>query len=351
MIHVSATWFSNAVNMVAAHGAKIEDIQAPFVICVYNSISRFAVPCFIMLSGAFILDNKKNADYKKFYSKAFAQIGVPTIVFSILYILYRVPLCFVDKDKGINTLLVDILRGSPMFHMWYLYMLIGIYALTPVVIRFKDSVTEKTFYKVSFVFLILASISRWTTEIVRLNWSVGQSFEYLGYFMVGYSIRKILKSKNNCKAIVLIGIGVFWEMCAAALEYKEIIDGIAEADLKFKIVEPYCPLIVPASICIFVGFTLLEIKKEYINLSALIFYIYLIHAGVWGFISKVYQIIFHDGRGVTGLNGAIWIPVFVIVVFAISYLLSKLYLMFWAKLDREQRITHYLVKIVRLQAD
>lgn len=92
-------------------------------------------------------------------------------------------------------MLRDIIKGSPMYYMWYLYMLIGIYALTPVVIQYKDNVPEKTFYRVSFVFLILASISQWTTERVRLNWDLGRSFEYLGYFMAGYSIRKILKIK------------------------------------------------------------------------------------------------------------------------------------------------------------
>lgn len=30
----------------------------------------------------------------------------------------------------------------------------------------------------------------WTTQTVRLRWDVGQAFEYLGHFMIGYVIRK-----------------------------------------------------------------------------------------------------------------------------------------------------------------
>ena len=52
-----------------------------------------------MLSGAFIIDNERNAKYSKFYSKIFFKIGVPTIIFSGLYILYRIPLCFLRDDK------------------------------------------------------------------------------------------------------------------------------------------------------------------------------------------------------------------------------------------------------------
>lgn len=50
-------------------------------------------------------------------------------------------------------------------------------------------------------------------------------------------------------------------------------------------------------------------------------------------------------------NGRIWIPVFTAVVFAVSYLLCKLYIWIWDRLDKDRRITNYLVKIVRLKVD
>lgn len=148
------------------------------------------------------------------------------------------------EEKEIISLLKDILKGSPMYHMWYLYMLIGIYALTPIVIRFKNSITEKTFYKVSFAFLAWASISQYK-GMAGLSWDIGQSFEYLGYFMAGYSIRKIFANKNNCKAIIAILIGVFWIVCASGLVYKEMT-------ARYEIISPYCFFIVLASLFIFI---------------------------------------------------------------------------------------------------
>lgn len=292
MLHVSATWFLEAIRDIAENGLLIEDIQSPFFICIYNSISRFAVPCFLLLSGAFILDNEHNLEYKKFYSKSFEKIGIPVIVFSLLYILCKIPFCFMEEDNGIIALLLDIIKGLPMYHMWYMYMLIGIYVMAPVVLRFKGSVSEKTFYKVAFTFLILASVSRWTTDKVRLSWDIGQSFEFLGYFLVGYSIRKMSRSKsNNMKAIIMIFLGIICEVCAAVLQYKQMIDGIADRDLKFQIVAPYSPLIVPASVLIFYGFTLLNIRKDMIKIGEMTFFIYLIHAGIWYFMRKLFRIL------------------------------------------------------------
>lgn len=328
MIHVSAPWFENAVSMTAEYGMDVKEIQASFLICFYYSVSRFAVSCFLMLSGAFIIDNHKNAEYRSFYFKSVAKVGVPTMVFSGLYILYKMLWCLVSGDSGSGTLLWNIVAGLPMYHMWYLYMLIGIYALAPVVIRFKDSVAEKTFYKVSFVFLIFAGISQWTGT-VRVSWDIGQSFEYLGYFMVGYSIRKIITDKNNKKAFLFICTGILFEICVAIIEYSHLAAGMVEWDLKYQFVDPYSPLIVLASICIFIGFTYLDLKRECNKLPALTLYIYLIHAGVWDVIMKGFQI---AAERVTALNGAVWIPLFIFTVFAVSCLLSQLYIWIWGKL-------------------
>lgn len=336
MIHVSATWFTNAINDIAENSLFIEDIRSPFWLCIYNSVSRFAVPCFVMLSGAFILDNEKNTEYKRFYSRSFSQIGVPTIVFSVLYILYRIPLCFIGGE-GIGDLAADVIKGKPMYHMWYLYMLIGIYALVPIVMRFKNSIPAKNFYRISFAFLVLANISMWTSSH-KLSWDVGSSFEYLGYFMVGYSIRKISK-KNNRKAILAVLTGILFELCAAGLEYQQMIAGIAEDELKYSIVQPSSPLIVLASVLFFYGFTCLDVKKDLTKLSGLTFWIYLIHAGIWHFISNVIELI--KGNDVfTKMNGAIWIPVFVAVVFAIFCALSKLYIWLWKKIDKKADYKH-----------
>lgn len=345
MIHVSSTWFSGAINDISENGLIIEDIVSPFWLCLYNSVSRFAVPCFVMLSGAFVLDNKKNIEYKRFYSRSFSRIGVPTIVFSIIYILYRIPLCFMVGGKGIRALAADVLKGNVVKHMWYLYMLIGLYVLVPIVMQFKNSIAEKTFYKVTFVFLAFASISMWTSSN-KLSWDVGRSFEYLGYFMVGYSIRKI-SNKNNIKAILAVLAGILFEICAAGLEYQQLAAGIAENELKYGIVEPSSPLIVLASILIFYGFTVLDVRIDLVKLSGLTFWVYLIHVGVWYLISNVLKLI--KGNNIfSRMDGMIWIPVFVAVVFAISYVLSRLYIWLWEKIDKEKRITNRLLRIAHL---
>lgn len=58
MIHVSGMWV-NGFSECILEGVEIATLKNPIMAYVYNAISRFAVPCFVMLSGAFVLDYKK----------------------------------------------------------------------------------------------------------------------------------------------------------------------------------------------------------------------------------------------------------------------------------------------------
>ena len=56
-IHVSGIYY-NCLTQTEFFGQLYT--QNAFLTCIYNGISRFAVPCFVMLSGAFLLANPKN---------------------------------------------------------------------------------------------------------------------------------------------------------------------------------------------------------------------------------------------------------------------------------------------------
>ncbi len=339
MIHVSSVWV-NGFSTYVSDGGNVEELLYPMMSCVYNTISRFAVPCFIMLTGAFVLSDSRTANYKKFYQKKLMKIGLPTIIFSCLYVLYRIPLCFVGEQAGIEkvfSLVKDIIKGSPFYHMWYLFMLMGVYFLAPIVVQFKDSIKYENFKKAVFVFLMLGSLSRWTTENVKLNWDIGQSFEYLGYFMVGYVIYKDSK-KDNSKGIFLIVSGLLLEIATAFIEYQfQIVNGMVESELKYRIVSPYSPTIVVASLLIFAGFTMLTVRYNVWieKLADMSFIIYLVHAGVWDFFEKSLYLLKGKNYIIT-LNNIYWIPIFVITVLLLTVIYRKMKIYIMSKLNNKK---------------
>lgn len=74
-------------------------------------------------------------------------------------------------------------------------MMIGVYLLVPIVIHIKQDAEESCFSKLAVLYLLAACLSEWTS-VHLLKWDVGSVFCYLGYFMIGYIIRKHLECKK-----------------------------------------------------------------------------------------------------------------------------------------------------------
>lgn len=325
-IHISARYL-NAITNSAWFGEVYTNNM--FVSCLYNALSRFAVPCFIMLSGAFALDNEKNKEFKYYYNKVFWSIGITTIIVSIMYFLcsFLMELSAVIMT-GANIIRLlkpvkNLIKGASYYHLWYMYMIIGIFIMTPFVIRFKDEVGEKLFAKITIIFFPLAMLCLWTSTH-KLYWDFGVSFCYLGYYMMGYIIKKYCSKKNNYMACLMIVLGILVEIGIAYFRYCQGIAGIADGKLKYKLVEPYCPLPSCAAILIFIGFSMLDIKRTFNKLAGITFEIYLFHAGIWDIINRFIKV---------EMDNRVVIPLSIIIVFVLSVLISIVYKKIWKAVD------------------
>lgn len=343
-IHVSSS-YTNAVTDLGWFGQLYLDHIV--VSCLYNVLMRFSVPCFVMLSGAFVLADERNTNYKYFYEKSFRSLGIPTLVFSCAYFLYGEAVAAAHVIIGgdsVRRLLYpfrSVLFGAPFYHMWYLYMLIGLYIITPLIIRFRQSVKESTFSKIVWIFFVLACISGWTST-QTVNWDVGKQACYLGFFLAGYELRKWgMKNKSQLKGYCLITAGVVAELLVVFLRYQQALAQIADNDLKYKLVAPFNPLIVAASVLIFSGFSLLKINTNFGKTASCTFLIYLFHAGVWEigmFIVK--RLVGYDG------DNRIVIPVCIVSVFFLSWLLALIYQKLWKYFDKKWGISDKLCRLI-----
>lgn len=328
-LHVSEKWISACFNLDIFGGgiAKANIMTA----LVYDTVSKFSVPCFIMLSGAFILMDERNEDYSVFYSKSFKKIGIHIIIFSVLYFFYDLckKIVIIEFQGGGRCILdpfINVLKGMPFYHMWYLYMMIWVYLLVPVVLKWKKSINEKTFNKMVIIFMVVGCLSNWSSSHV-LRWDLGQSFCYLGYFMIGYVIRRCsIKHRNGIKALGFIALGSIVNLFVAYLHYGLIMDGIDERTLRYGLTVPCNPLVVLASILIFVGFSMLPVGQSFEKISSYTYFIYLFHGGVW---SLGFQVV----KKMCGPEGdnRIWIPLSIGAVFLISFGLSILYKRIWER--------------------
>lgn len=87
-----------------------------------SCFTAFAVPCFYMISGASLL--RREHSVKETWRKRIPQSAVPLLFWSVLYI-------FLSGDVRLRRF-VDVLFREQWPHLWFMYCILGIYALLPL---------------------------------------------------------------------------------------------------------------------------------------------------------------------------------------------------------------------------
>ena len=325
VIHVTAIYkniLTEKSEMTIQHAKYALDV------IIWDVLPRFAVPCFVMISGAFNLSNNKNKNYKEFYKKTLKRIGLPTIFISILFTIIEVTKSIIKHGSYMEILysIKLLIMGNAAEYLWFLYMILELYLLVPIIIQFKDSISKKSFRVVSWTFLVLACASGYTSTH-ELSWDIGRSFLYLGYFMVGYEIKqKYENNQNSMKAIFFITLGLLLEALIIPIQYNHTMLGISEKMEKYTLVGNFNPIILLTSVLLFSGFSNIKLKKNLSKLSNLTFFIYIFHAFALKALNKFFKIIEIDKRNI---NVNIVILTETIGVFIISCFCSMLWIKIW----------------------
>ena len=124
---------------------------------IIEQLCYFAIPLFVMLSGIFFLN--KDIDIRKIITKYSKKILLIILVFGSFYSFLE--LFFIDKKISLNlfiTIFKNLITGNLWAHMWYLYMILGLYLITPFLRVFIKHAEEKTiqyFLVLMYLFSIL----------------------------------------------------------------------------------------------------------------------------------------------------------------------------------------------------
>lgn len=214
-----------AVSVVMLHTSgmfmdRIGVMESGFAVGLFmNSISRFGVPIFVMISGALFLDKERETDVKKLWTRNILRVLVAFILWGYAYYAYNSIFVW-DFDflrQGLARTVKGIVYGSN--HLWFLYMIAGLYAITPILSDWIKHTQEKVIrylLSIYFVFQIL----RVTVNLLMNNYLVNElaaitaidgltgyiGYYVLGYYLKNYSLKKWMR--NVIYATVPVGIAV-----------------------------------------------------------------------------------------------------------------------------------------------
>lgn len=291
----------------------------------YDSLARFSVPIFVMVSGMFLLNPDKHVSCKDIYSKYILRIITAFISWSFLYAIYTNISNYDTFNK--QEFIKSFIFGH--YHLWYLYMIVGLYIITPLLRKIvTDKKATEYFLLLSLIFTFILPITIKLFSLIDLDLFI-KKFDlhfivgYVGYYIGGYYINNYEFNKNKRNIIYIAG--VLGLVCTYVFTHILSLQ-TGKADSTFY--SYFSPNVMIVSIALFLFFKY-EVSKIKFNQSAVkiiymlsecSFRIYLVHDFFNMFILK---------SGINTLNyNPVWsVPAVATTVFAgslaASYIIGK----------------------------
>lgn len=312
---------------------------------VYGSLLRPSVPLFVMMTGLLLLPVREPS-IGKFYRKRILRVLFPFLIWSVLYSMFPwftgvlgLPkeiigtfFCYVQGNE--SQALSDSLKDVAMIpfnfsfkenHMWYIYMLIGLYLYMPFFsawIEKADRKTERIFLLIWAVSLFLPYASAYINRYLygEATWNQFGLFYYFagfnGYLLLGHYLKKgnswnIWKTLAICTAMFTVGYAVTYTGFSAAAANPAATE--PEMELFFTFCSPNVLLMTAA---VFILLQKVRVsgditQKILANLTKCGFGIYMVHYFIVG---PAFLLI-----GQFNLPIPLQVPVMAIMIFLVSW--------------------------------
>jgi len=171
--------------MLMAYGK--EPVNYWLIADFYNALSRFGVPVFVMITGALLLP--RDYELGSFLKKRLWRIIPPFIFWSVVYMAYswyNEDITFTANTWANIMQVLHQFKYGAFYHLWYVYMLIGLYFIIPILSNFVRNAAEKEI--VYFLLLWLAVMAINQPYLVRYNPQIDLHYitGYIGYLVLGH---------------------------------------------------------------------------------------------------------------------------------------------------------------------
>ena len=311
---------------------------------IYGSVLRPCVPLFVMITGALLLPVR--GDASTFYKKRIPRVFYPFLIWSVPYNLFP----WITGLLGLNPQIIldffpyageEVMQQSfsvsleyilmiPFnfsilaVHMWYIYLLIGLYLYLPVFSAWVEKASERA--KLMFllawgVTLLLPYYYQFVSNYLwgTCSWnSFGMLYAFAGfngYLLLGHYLKNL---EWSLKKTLAIGIPMFAVGYAVTfLGFRHITALPEYTDEMLELFFTYCSLnVVMMTIPVFMLAKKVKVnsermKKALANLTVCGFGIYMIHY----FFTGPSVVLMRAINMPIGLQ----IPVAAILAFAVSW--------------------------------
>lgn len=212
---------------------------------VFTTVMGTSVPLFFIISGALTLHSPKTLSIEYVWKKRLVKMIVPFLIWSLVAIAYFEVINLGNSGSFRWDIVIKKLKNAPSeattVHLWFMYVLIPLYVLAPLLKKMLDALTRDLVKYLLFLWLVFSSIIPTLISLIparfqpllTLNQAYNLNFMsgYMGYFIAGYFL--VAEGKRLSKKLLagiifidtlIISFGT-WIKTSQANDYSEVFKG------------------------------------------------------------------------------------------------------------------------------
>ena len=305
---LSVVWLHTSAGLLDTRNVMNFDIK--FWLSCHKYCMQFGVPVFVMISGALFLNPAKEIGFPLLLRKYVKRIALALLIFGL-------PMCVIEtyfsNTGGVINSIVHFVKGQSWAHMWYLYMLIGLYLITPIIKPFVAKASDKDWIAALVLMFVMSSLfpTMNTMGAGLTSWMI-ISTPYILIYMLGYWLcwkapQKIVGDRFALTVIILLCLTIIVAKCYYGFNYYGYAD----------------PVTIGLAAALFLLFRSFNMNWKFANwITPYCFGIYLVHNV---FINFAYKFLKIETEAVVPiLNFIGFFLLFTLLSLASTYILMKI---------------------------
>ncbi|MGI6512622.1 MAG: acyltransferase [Catenisphaera adipataccumulans] len=305
-------------SAVLVYGNSISAEQYTHSMMICNNL-MWAVPCFVMITGALLLDPNREVSLKKLFGKYISRmiwaLAIAIVVFNFVDLWMNHDSFSVSM---IGSMVYQFFTNTSWSHLWYLYLLIGLYLILPAMKKITQNANEKEIkYLLLIGFLFLSVFQLFNIWNVPFAFYIHISTIYPFYFLLGYAIQNRIIDLNRIKSLCLILVSTVLLLIAT---YQFYMNGVQNIDILWSYNSVFVVIQSAGVFGFFQSIKKKETKTAHV-LNAYTFGVYIFHMIIVRYLYKVMLI----NPFTNTLWNFLWmISITTLISFAFMFIIKKI---------------------------
>ena len=336
LVHASENFYAADASGLAGNVSLLVNESNRFWVAFYDgTLGRISVPLFMIVSAFLLVPMKPGYTMTSFYRRRLMRVVPPMLVFMLAYTFLPLAWGAMTWEQSLADLAHLPLNFPSMAgHLWFMYPLISIYLIIPVVSPWLERASardERGFLALFFISSFTPFIHKFITPEVwgECFWNGYGMFwyvsGYLGYLVLAHYVRVHIKW-NRAKRLRIGAVAAVAGMVFTGWSFWVMgTPGVLIDTPMLEWAWEFCtPNIIIATFGVFLMFSCIERKATppvIAELSRLSFGIFLIHLF---FLAPIAAFFVNGNQAEPLIPVAIAIPVIAVLTFLCSTIAVKI---------------------------